>query len=220
MIGDIPHCTVAWTLPCCGQHWIFISRHCGNSPDRIKTNTPHHGEPLGYTTHICTTSKEWFELTYCIQVEVVEVERRIRGAIVDLRTRWLSSKCLQSARAIFHYLATSQWSFMWMSVCFNVCYSIFFLSHKNIVLKITLLDFWSNTLVDIASLVLYHHFSSYLRIDRCECLCIKSILLKFCLLELEVPLSLLKFGPVSIWKEIPIDIVAYVVHIEEDPLGK
>ena len=48
----------------------------------------------------------------------------------------------------------------------------------------------------------------------------KSILLKFCLLELEVPLSLLKFGPVSIWKEIPIDIVAYVVHIEEDPLGK
>ena len=35
------------------------------------------------------------------------------------------------------------------------------------------------------------------------------------MLELDVPLSLLKFGPVSIWKEIPIDIVAYVVHIEE-----
>ena len=83
-----------------------------------------------------------------------------------------------------------------------------------------LLEFLSNTSVDIASFVLYHHFSSYSRIDRWECLCIKSILLRFCLLELEVPLSLLKFGPVSIWKEIPIDIVAYVVHIEEDPLGK
>ena len=123
VIGDIPHCTVAWTLPCCGQHWIFISRHCGNSPDRIKTNTPRHGEPLGYTTHMYNKQRVTWYLTYCIQVEV-EVECRIRGAIVDLRTRWLSSKCLQSARAIFHYLATSQWSFIWMSVCLNVCFSV------------------------------------------------------------------------------------------------
>ena len=126
VIGDIPHCTVAWALPCCGQHWIFISRHCGNSPDRIKTNTPRHGEPLGYTTHMYNEQGVTWYLTYCIQVEVVEVECRIRGAIVDLRTRWLSSKCLQSARAIFHYLATSQWSFIWMSVCLNVCFRVFF----------------------------------------------------------------------------------------------
>ena len=117
VIGDIPHCTVAWTLPCCGQHWIFISRHCGNSPDRIKTNTPRHGEPLAYTTHMY--------LTYCIQADVVEC--RIRGAIVDLRTRWLRSKCLQSARAIFHYLATSQWSFIRIAVCLSVCFNVLFI---------------------------------------------------------------------------------------------